>query len=445
MAASIFDLSGNPELRTLLEVQMRRQQWRENTFAQWIGPEFVKKMGGTEEVPANGPQGGGWTGAPIETVTAFIEKGRTDMLIPVRNRLTGLPVFGNMQLKGTAEAAAFAFRLLEINRTRKAYAPPTGMEEQKTRQWATSLVMEAKSYLSTWLNDYFPSSLLLAFYAGYSRDIVMPVTAGGLGQAYVSHPNFFVAGSGQVGGAGGAYVGGRPGTAGYEAAVEAALNGLNGAAGQACTVALITNLVFEAARLKIPRITTKDGFKFYAVWLKDAQWNQLQADTAFQALAKSLFISKLSEHPLGNGMVAFISGAAIYVDFNLFCAYTNADDANVTAGTVEYGPRPTAAQRAAGFKLGNTMLNLDTGNKAVGILVGQSCLSVGTGKKLVFTEQTDDHGNVQEIGIEMIQSIVRNETYDRLGLIPGLTKGDFYENTSSLVFATWSPFALTYT
>jgi hypothetical protein len=44
----------------------------------------------------------------------------------------------------------------------------------------------------------------------------------------------------------------------------------------------------------------------------------------------------------------------------------------------------------------------------------------------------------------MIKSVVRNETYDTLGQVPGLTKGDFYENTSSLIGITNSPYALSY-
>lgn len=440
MAVSVFDLTGNPELRTLSEEKMRRQQFLGNRFAQWIAPGFISKNGGGEEVQTYGPEGPmKWSGAPIETQEAFIQKGRTDMLIPVRNRLVGDPVFGGVQLLGTAEKAAYAYRSVFINRTRKAYSPPTGMEEQKTRQYYTMLVADANQQLQTWFNDFMPSNIILAILAGYSRDLVNGVKGGGRGITYVSHPNFFVAGSGKV-----SYGGGRPGTAGYEASVEAALNGLVGNPGQSMTVALLRNLVIEASRLKIKKIVTKDGFEFYPVWMKDSQWEQLQLDPEFQSVAKSLHIAELSKHPLGNGMAIYIAECAIYVDNKFFCAYTNTDDANVTAGTVEYGPRPTALQRGQGSKLGDTMTQLDTGNHAMGILIGQSMLTIGTGKKINFTDEMLDHENVKEIGINYIQSIVRNETYDTLGLIPGLTKGDFYENTSSLVFATHSPYALTY-
>ena len=443
MGASIFDLATAPELRTLLEDKLRRQQFTGNRFAQWIGPTFVEKGGGTEEVYTHGPEGPGWTGAPIETVTAFIQKGRTDMLIPIRNRLTGRPTFGNKQLFGKGEAAAYGYRSVLINRSRKSYSPPTGMEEQKTRQYYASLIADADAQLSTWFNDYFPSAILASIFYGFSTDLIAPLDAGGRAVTPISHPNFFVAGVGEVG-----YSGGRPGTAGYEAAVEAAINGLAVSAIGGCSVQLIRNLIFEAPRKKIYPITTKSGFPFYPIWLKDSAWQQLQADPEYQALTKSLHIAELDKHPLGNGMVAYVAGAAIYTDFKLWCARTNQIDNTVKGGTVEYGPVPSAADRAEGFPFGDTMSSFDTGEIAMGILAGQSMLSVGTGMRINYTDEDFDHGNVKEVAVEFIESVVRNETYDTLGLIAqkvaGLAKGDFYENTGSLVFATRSPFALKY-
>ena len=450
MAASVFDFTSNAELRTLLETEMQYQQFRDHKFARWMAPNYVKYMK-TVDVGAHGPNGSSWSGAPIEMQDAFIQQGRTDMLIPIRSRLTDPPVFGDMVLKGTAEGAKFGFRSVKINRTRKAYAPPTGMQEQKTRQWAKNLIGQSRDYLGKWMSDWTATSIQLALHTGYSPDLTMPVSAGGLATSYVAHPNFFVAGTGQVGidSSTGTYtVGSRPGTTGYEVAVEAALNGLTGAAGQTCNAAFISDLVVSAARLKIAPIVTESGFPFYPVWLKDSAWKQLKRDPDFLSLAKSLFISDLAKHPLGNGMIAYYDGAAIFTDLMMFNAYTNADNGNVTAGTIQYGPRPSTAQNAAGWKLDPTAGQLDSGSKAVGFLIGQSALTIGTGKKLSFTEQTDDHGNVHEIGIEMIQSIVRNETYDTLGILKdnisgaALSAGDFYENTSSLAFATYSPFSM---
>lgn len=451
MAASIFDMSGNPELRTLLGLEMEAQQWHQNRFAQWMAPNFVQSTKG-KDVGTLGPKANGFTGAPIEMQTAFIQEGRTDMLIPVNNRLVKPPVFGGITLKGTAEPASYGFRSVQINETRKAYAPPTGMQKQKTKQWAKTLIGDARNQLKKQLSDWTAKSIQLAMYCGFSPDLTMPVSAGGLGTSYISHPNFFVAGAGRVGidAATGTYTAGsRPGTSGYEAAVEAALNGLE-ASHAACTVSFIKAMVTEASRLKINPIVLDGGFEFYPVWLKDSQWNQLIDDPSFQALAKSLHITALDKHPLGNGMGVYIAGAVLYPDKMLYCAYTNADDSGVTAGTVEYGPRPGTTYRNLGWKFNPEAGILDVGSKAVGILVGQSALTIGTGERLTFTEQFDDHENVQEIGYRMIQSIVRNEVYDTLGLLhdnisgAALTAGLFYENTSSLVFATYSPYTIVY-
>jgi len=451
MAASIFDLTGNPELRTLLALEMEEQQWHEHRFARWMAPNFVQYVKG-KEVGSVGSRGGGFTGAPIEVQTAFIQEGRTDMLIPVNSRLTAPPVFGGTTLKGTAEAPAFGFRAVRINETRKAYAPPTGMQRQKTKQWAKTLINEARTHLKRHLSNWTAINIQLAMYTGASTDLTMPVSAGGLGQAYVSHPNFFVAGLGRVGidPATGTYTSGaRPGTSAYEQAVESALNGLE-TSKKGCTVAFIRNIVTEATRLKIQPIVLESGFEFYPIWLKDSQFNQLITDPEFSSLAKSLHISELENHPLGNGMGIYIAGAVIYPDKMLYCAYTHNDDAGIPTGKVEYGPRPGAKYRGLGWKFNPELGALDTGTKAVGILVGQSALTIGIGERMTFTEQTDDHENVYEIGYRMIQSIVRNETYDTLGIMKDpisgekLNAGDFYENTSSLVFATYSPYSLSY-
>jgi hypothetical protein len=47
----------------------------------------------------------------------------------------------------------------------------------------------------------------------------------------------------------------------------------------------------------------------------------------------------------------------------------------------------------------------------------------------------------------MIQSVVRNDVYDTTGMLvdnisqAALNAGDFFENSSSLAFATYSPFS----
>ena len=436
--ASIFELTSrlNPKI---LSERMYRGMYFENIFGKMIGKGFITAGGRGEEVGTPGPATPNFTGAPVDVFEQFVKQGKTDMDIPVRCRLTGDPVYGDQTLEGTGEGAVVVFRSVAINITRKAYTPPTGMSKQITKPYAESLITDADAQLRTWLNDMLPGNFILALCAGGSLDLLAPVVMGGRAQSYVSHPNLVVAGNGKV-----AYTGGRPGTAGYETAVEAALNGLTDTANCYFSVALVRNLAFEAARAKIAKIVMKNGYSFYPIFCSDAQFIQLQLDPEFKDFYKRL-PEGLSGHPLATGARAEIAGCVIYPDMMLFGARTNATDANVTAGTVEYGPAPTAAQRAKGRKIGTTINNLDTSNLKIAILLGQSALSVGVGQKPQFTELVEDHGAKVEIGINMIQSIVRNDIYDHDGKVAGLTAGQFYENTSSLAIATYSKHALNYT
>jgi hypothetical protein len=434
---SVFQYTSRTNPHLLAE-RLYRQQWYRNKFAQWVAPNFIKAIRGKEEVGPIAPEGPNWTGAPIEVHEEFVKMGRTTLDIPVRNRLVESPVYGDKPLKGTGERAVLTFRTVTINYTRKAYNPPTGMSEQIVRQFADDLVKNANTYLTEWWNDYHPGNFLLSYLAGASRDLIAPAAAGGRAVSIVSHPHFFTAGAGEC-----SYAAGRPGTAAYEATVEAAINGVTDVASDRMSVGLIRNLVIEAARAKIMPIIMKNGFDFYPIWIDDSQWVQLQDDADWKDWMRRLPVD-LINNPLANNAVAFIHGAAIYVDNRMFAAYTNAINANVTAGTVEYGPRPSAAELGKGLKIGNTITNRDTGDRKVAILVGQSSLSVGVGKRMEFTDLVDDHGFLVEIGINTIQSVVRNDIYDYDGLVSGLTAGDFAENTSSLVVATYSPSALKY-
>lgn len=437
MAYSVFDYTSRANPNLLAE-RMFRQQWKRNSFGVWVAPEFVKVTRPKEEVGNLMGQGPQWTGAPIEVHQEFVKQGRTTLDIPVRNRLVEMPVHGDKPLRGTAERAVIAFRTVYVNYTRKAYAPPTGMSFQIVKKYADNLVFAADEYLRQWWNDYHPSNFILTMCAGASRDLVAPTAEGGRNISYVSHPNFIVAGSGPVG-----YGGGRPGSSGYELSVESALNGLSNTAVCWMSVALIENMVLEAARYKMAPIVMERGFSFYPVWISDAQWKQLQRDPEFRDFYKRL-PTPLAGSPLATGAVAKIGGAVIYVDMNLFGARTNATDSNVTAGAAEYGPAPSTAERALGFKIGNTMKNLDTSNLKVGFIMGQGSMSVGIGERMNFTDLIDDHGFVKEVGIATIQSVVRSDVYDHDGLVAGLTAGQFYENTGSLAFATYSPHTFSY-
>jgi hypothetical protein len=132
-------------------------------------------------------------------------------------------------------------------------------------------------------------------------------------------------------------------------------------------------------------------------------------------------------------------------DLKMWGVRATADDANITADTVEYGPALTATQRSAGWPVGNWINALDTSNKKCAILMGASALSVGVGERMALKEDVEDYENIKGLGVDTIQSVVRNDIYDQDGKVAGLTAGDFYQNTSSMVLASYSKHALSYT
>jgi hypothetical protein len=447
VAYTIFSLTGRANPNILAE-KLYRQQWKRNSFGLWVAPEFIKATRDTSDVVVPGVEETGvkFVGSPIEVFKQFVTQGKTTLDIPVRVRLTEKPVYGDKALKGTEESGKLVFRTVKINLMRKGYSKPSLISAQITLPYLENLMMEASQYLTQWFNDYHPGNFILAMCAGSSSDLVNAATAGGRGVDIVSHPNFYVLGGGKVG-----YGSGRPGTAGYETAVSTAVDAASSSTTNAVTVKRIGSLVLEAQRLKIQPLVMKSGFRRFAIWLSDAQWHQLQQDSEFKEWYRRLPM-ELDQHPLATGARADIHGAIIYVDQNLFHVATNTNyDSNYkqpTTNKLVYGPQPTAAEYAAGYRVGNWIERRCDLDRKVGFLIGQSAMSVGVGvpvsggKKgpsMQFVEQFDDYGAIAGIGIATVQSVVRNDIYDQDGVISGLSAGDFYENTSSLVFVSNSP------
>jgi hypothetical protein len=323
-----------------------------------------------------------------------------------------------------------------------------GMQRQATKRWKRWLVADAQPKLTQHYADFMPSNFLSAVHYGFSRELIAPTANNGIGVTPISHPNAFVAGVGQV-----SYAGGRPGTAGYEASVEAAINGMNGAnPANAMTVAFLRDFVQALPNLKIKPLVHKGTHPLYPVFMVPQAFMQLRKDPEYKTFVQNLRGTDMADHPLAHLGEAIIDGALIITDLKLWYAYTNAMgvDAGIPVGTVEYGPRPTASQRQQGWRTGNTISQLDRGNVAVCIALGASALTIATGEELTFHEDIQDYDGVLGVGYDNIKSVVRNETFNTLGLIKtlpdgiALAKDAFYENFSSAIGFTWSPYAPTF-
>lgn len=443
MGFSVFESTSYGKVDILSE-KIKRRQWWGNKFAECVAPNYVKSVG--KDIAVRNPgEPPALTGAPIELFEEFVKDGQMDMRIPVMVRLTGMPTHGDRPLEGQEEDQKLAWRSASINRTRKAVAKPTGMSRQLTKGYADYLVTQASNSITTWFGeDYHPGNFILATLAGYSRDLLVAAGgAGGRGLGIKSHPNFLVAGDGFV-----SYTNGRPYTTAYEAAVAAACDGLADQASDYFSADLIENAVLEAYRRKITPLVTLAGTPFHLIFCSDAQIKQLRKDPDYLDWVKNM-PEDLKKHPLGKAAEVYLGGALIIPDLKLWGVRSHADDSNVTDGTVEYGPAATAALRGAGIKVGNWINTLDTSNKKLAILMGKSALSVCVGEKMKLKENVRDYENVQGIGIDTIESVVRNDIFDQDGGIPDengniLSAGSFLENTSSMVIASYSPHKFKY-
>ena len=439
---SVFDLTGasGAALRTLTEKSLSWSPLYEETFGKFMAPNFVQSVKG-ESRPTGGMKMPSFTNAPIETKEAFRTEGGTEMLIPVMRPLSTPGVFGNTPAFGLGERDMLAFRRVVVNRTIKPYAPPQGMEYQKTKKWAKQFIKDARSRLRQHYSGMTGFNIRSAFLTGYSSDLNQGSNIGGAGELYASHPSFYVAGTyGQVGvDTNGNYTS-QPYTAAYEALIQAAVDGLTGAAGQQITGDYIGYLVLQAQQKRIQRIVMKDGFYFYPIFVKDSVYFDLWRDPQFRDIAKRVDNTTLAKTPFGNCEGAAYLGAVIYPDIKMPCIYTasnNGGDTGIAANVVEYGVRPSTALRGQGWQSDPNLLKVDSGQVAAGILVGASALTIGTGEDLKIIEQEEELNSKYEMAYDIIQSIVRCDVIDTIGSVTG-TKGGFVENTSSIAFAAWA-------
>ena len=95
------------------------KSWFNTIWARWSGATDISRddNGNTLVRPS---------GKPIEMMTEFIQKGRDNMLLPMRMDLSGAPVFGDTVVEGTGEDQDLDFLRLYVNQTRKAVMAQSG-------------------------------------------------------------------------------------------------------------------------------------------------------------------------------------------------------------------------------------------------------------------------------------------------------------------------------
>lgn len=414
--------------RALLSKQMALSAWTQvPLWSQFIG--FIGSKGrypssvglGSSETKRLKP-----TGMPIEMVTNFQHEGSATMDVPVINPLTELPIYGDNQALGNEESQKITYKTVTINQVRKPVLIRTGaMSEQvlKKPEVQKELMTNSKEQLQDFNIRYVGFQPYMALLRRYSDNITASKANGGLGLTPASHPNFYVAGYGK------ATWSDTPAT--YETNVATALNSLTDTAACHFSTKTIENAVALASRLKIPRVAINGG-KYYIMVTNPDQALQLFSDEKWVNANQYAGPRNDTNRLVTGEIVGLYRGCYIYVDQNAPGAEISGDTNYSSArGTVNYGNANPIK-----YPVHET-------NRKLAILLGASAVACGYASPLAFESETWDYNNKKSEASRMIVGFERADIYDTDGYYG--TAGNFKENTSSLVIATYSPFTLAWT
>jgi hypothetical protein len=414
--------------RALLKKEMAAAQWYQiPVWAPMIG-----HIGGTDgKYPRSVPFGATKartlkpTGKPIEVLTDFYHGGGITMDIPIAYPLTEVPIYGDNPALGNEEHRKWAYAAAIINQLRKPVLTRDGMmgELALTPKMVAQIMENAKDELIDFNKRWQAYAPYDALTRGYSQNILASQIAGGFGNtlSQKSHPNFFVAGYGQVPWSSTA--------ATYETNVQTALNSL--ANNDTCkfTTRTIKNAKVYASQLRI-QPTQIGGETCHVMIINEAQAVQLFDDEEFKSTMRPLAANSQvgDKSPLFTGVVGayLYLGVLILVDTNAPGVWTTGDTSyNSSYGTINYGnPNP----------LSNPIMNSD---RKIAFLIGQSAVMCGMARSLSFASETWDYENKKSEASNTTVGYNRSDITDNDGMFG--TAGLFKENTSSLQVATYSP------
>jgi hypothetical protein len=412
--------------KTALSQKLRMANWTGKSV--WT-PMMGFTSGKDGDIPRSAPAGAvqnrtiAPTYKPIEVVTDhhFDLPYATELEIPVAYKLGGLPILGDAQKKGTGTNVKFAYIKSKFNLVSKVINLQDGLMGDYAIQQLAPLykkIKDAAGTLSQYAQDYMSVQPYHALTRGYSHNVwadsKMGVTA-------KSHPNFYVAGSGKVA------FSHTPAT--YENNIKTAIDAMDG--NDKVTIGLLENLITEASNKRILR-TDIEGHEAFYVIIDSFVARDLRALADWKLIRKDALNQEKGLNPIFSGkMEGFLSGAYILVDDNAFgLKVSGMSGYDAAQGVINYG---------------NTNFidsPVDTSNRRLIYLVGQSAMTLANIKSLHFEDEMDDFKTKKETVGMAIYGVNRSDVIDDDGSFG--TKGQFLENTSSLVCAVSTDTALTW-
>jgi|GEM_PF-1525283 len=359
--------------------------------------------------------------------------------IPLKRPLTGSGRIGVAGLSGHGESQKIFYRKCAINMMRHAFNERDNeMSDQVLPDQIMKELKDGAGELKDWFSRLIPFEFLFAALTGYSRNL--HDTSYGVGYSMRSHPNIYVQSDGQVlfkssAGTHVAYTF----DSGYEKNVATALGTLTDTPSDYFSSQSIRNMVALARGHKIQPIEYQ-GQEVFLIFITSAQIRQLRQDEDWLK-AQHYAAMRGKDNQIFTGLMEgyIYEGALLIVDDTIpGTRISTSSDFDST-----YALSTTGDVYGVQYYPSNFMeIPYDTSPLKPAILLGQGAILGAEGAGFKFTQEISDHGQQIEDGGRMIYGATRADIIDDDNFL-GNGANTFYDNSSSLVYYTYSPTTIT--
>lgn len=422
-----FDTDLNPNRLAAKFVDLHQF---ETEFAMLTGEHYHKYWGYAHHTAKDSETPDVDGGAMINEYVSELKNGGTDILIPVIKPPTDMPVFGDTPVTNLGTTSDVVYQRAEVNQISYPHVVVSGMQYQIIGDALAKKLNDSANALRYRFTKFTDKDLYHTMANGLSMSLTGMSGIEGARTTLTphSHGNFYVPNAGMIG-----YTNGRPGSSGYEGDLVAALNNLN--TGDSFDTRLIEELEYQADERRIPAFQTKFG-DFRVLLVHTAAYRQLLEDSRFEAAKR-----EASSGQGWNGL-EFRNFRGQWSNTLVFTT-PRMPGVQLTNNTYGQVATRTAYNGMPAYGPTDWYTNLDardTSKIKLGIMCGPNMITKAYGHMPVTFEGEVRVGEQRQIMIlRAIHAYVLSDIWDLDGKISGLSAGDYYENVSSMLFATASP------
>ena len=419
--------------RTNLGLKTGKEVWWRGRFSQLMS--FIDHVKFKETARYTAVQGSRAPNeAVIHVIRDFEKKGGIDYEFPIRHPLTGQGRIGAAPLSNHGEDRKITMQMLKMNMRRHAVNVRDNeiSEQLLPKQLAMDLLERGADDLKDWFSRLLPFDALFSIVQGYSENVTN--SDWGRGVSAKSHPNFYVQGDGRV-----AFSTPKTFNAAYETNVATALATLSDTSSKRFNAQSIRNMVFLAANVhRIPKIKMK-GKEGYLIFVTGAHMKQLREDSEWLSAQKDA-AARGEDNQIFTGYMEgyWYEGAWLVEDQTLPACRVLGDTDTSVFGVAYDSTRGTVNYHRADYMDSP----LDVSPRKLAILVGSGAIMAANVRGFKLTSEVTDHEQKIEDGGRMFYGFQRSDMIDTENLF-GNGADTLYDNTTSLVYATWTPTTIT--